>query len=299
MPTDLELAIFRTVAYFSYFRYPVTTFEIWKWLLEPGQLYDYYDVLSTLTTSSWLRERFEYSRGFYGLGEIVEQIANRQERLVNALRKYAKLAWVMEIVGRAPHIEGVAICNSLAFHHTLPTSDIDLFIVTNSDRVWTARLLATAPLMLLRQRPGERTEDPVCLSFFVTPGALGFEHLKISERDPYLAYWSQTLIPLFDRSSWLEKFQTENTWMQKVLPHAYPVKRARAFRYKERKAIPGVGISEAFAKKIQEERFPKAIHELKNRDTRVIVNEVMLKFHEHDRRAEIKEAMERHVESVL
>jgi hypothetical protein len=298
MPSDLELSLFRTVAYFSYFRYPLTSFELWKWLLEPEGRYSFAAVVEVLSSSSFLKERLKYESGFYGIGMIKEDLNLRRERLLNAMQKYVKLRRIMKMIGWAPYVDGAAVCNSLAFHHTQTSSDIDLFLVAAPGRVWTARFFSTLPLILMRERPGEREKDPVCLSFFATPEAFDFEKLKIGERDPYLAYWAMSLIPLLDRTLWTKDFFETNAWLKSVLPNAYPVKRARAFRLQAPVRIPSAIMSEELAKKVQEERFPGAINDLKNRDTRVVVNHTMLKFHEHDRRAEIFSALEEEMNTV-
>ena len=291
-PSDLELAIFRTLAYFAYSHYPVTAFEIWKWLLEPEREYTFGQVFEVLQFSAYLKEQVFTEQGFYSLEKNPDLIKNRRTRLANALTKYAKLKQFALILGRVPYIEGVAICNSLAFHHTLPSSDIDLFIIASKGRVWSARFFSTLPLILLRERPGERAEDPVCLSFFATKESLAFERLKIGERDPYLAYWSKSLIPLIDKNGWLKHFEAENAWIKAILPHAYAVKRSSAFRLKNRFSVPFTPLSELLAERVQEERFPLAIRRLRNRDTRVIITKDMLKFHAEDRRAEIRDALE-------
>jgi hypothetical protein len=291
-PSDLELAILRTVAYFAYSRYPVTAFEIWKWLLEPEREYSFGQVFGALQSSSYLQAKIFTEQGFYSLEKDPELLKNRRTRLANALHKYAKLKRLAVILGRVPYIEGVAICNSLAFHHTVSESDIDLFVIARKGRVWSARFFSTLPLILLRERPGERAEDPVCLSFFATRDSLGFERLKIGERDPYLAFWSKSLIPLSDKTGWLKRFEAENGWIKKVLPNAYAVKRSLAFRLKSRWAIPFTPMGEVLAERVQEERFPRAIRLLRNRDTRVIITKDMLKFHAEDRRAEIRDALD-------
>lgn len=298
-PSDLELSVFRTVAYFDYFRYPLTSFEIWKWLLTPEKPYTFAEVFGALADSSWLAEHLERQNGFYALENIESMIADRRTRLADALTKYAKLKWIAQVIGRTPYINGVAVCNSLALHHTLPASDIDLFIIAEPGRIWSARLFSALPLFFLRQRPGERKEHPICLSFFVTPEAFDFTRIKIGEQDPYLAYWCDSLIPIVDRTGWRRTFQEQNLWVKSVLPQAYGVKRARIFRPSIKCRWPFGVIGEALSMRMQEERFPPSINELKNRDTKVVVTGNMLKFHEHDRREEIKNALEARMQAVV
>ena len=292
MPTTLELSIYRTLAYFAYFKYPLTSFEIWKWLLMPGQTYSLFEVIEALEDSVWLRTRLERHQGFYALEDVATQYQDRHIRFLDAVRKYHKVERAVQVLGRLPWVDGIAVCNSLSWHHTTTSSDIDLFIITKPGRVWSARLLSTLPVILLRQRPGERQVDPLCLSFFCADSALNLEVLKIGADDPYLAYWSRSLVPLVDHSGWVQKFKLANVWLDTVLPNASAVCRPDRFKPSISLRLPWLPLSEQLPKQLQLEKFPLAIREVMNKDTRVVVNDQMLKFHEQDARDLIRYTLE-------
>ncbi len=288
----LEWDCWRVLAYFSYFKYPLTAFEVWKWLYMPEGQWTLAEVVEVLQNSSWLNERVSSKNGFYALGiDVEEQLKDRQLRLHDALRKYGVLTPVLKYLGRLPFVEGVFVCNSLAWHHTNAESDIDLFIVTKPGRTWTVRLLAAGMMALLRKRPGEAKIDPVCCSFFVDGDHLDLASLKIDEQDPYLAFWLATLVPMVDRKGIANRLRVMNRWVDEVLPNAKGVVRASRWLPKQMRAWPLLMINEGKARVIQEKRFTKVIKEMKNVDTRVVVNDSMLKFHENDRRAEIIQAL--------
>lgn len=295
LPSILEWDCYRTIAYFAFFGYPLTAFEVWKWLYEPGGDWALSDVTRVLSVSTWLGERVGRQRGFYGLGDVADQVSDRHERLHDALRKYRSLQPVLAYLGHLPFIEAVAVCNSLALHHTNASSDIDLFIVTKPGRVWSTRLLVVSAMALLRKRPKEAKLDPVCCSFFVDRDTLDFLSLRIDEHDPYLAFWTQTLVPVVDRGDIFTRVQIMNSWARDVLPNTRLVRRAPRFRQKvwPRQALLVAELfPEAYARAFQEKRFNPTVNRLKNADTRVVINDRMLKFHENDRREEIKGALE-------
>lgn len=289
--TDVERAILRTVSYFSHFGYPLTTFEIWKWLMT-DQPTGFGAVLACLATSSTLKDALASENGFWGLGKIAAQVEDRRSRLGDALMKYHKLARFAAIFSRVPWISGVAICNSLAFHHTTQDSDIDVFVLAKSGRVWSTRLMTTLPLMLLRQRPGECSRDPICCSFYLAKDELDFSGLKIGAHDPYLVFWLATLIPILDRDNIFVTLKAANAWTRQTIPHVRSVQRAAAFRLRSRRAFPWLPIAESWAERMQRQRFPAVIRELMNQDTRVVVTSSMLKFHHNDRREAIRRAHE-------
>jgi hypothetical protein len=296
MPTALELSIYKTLAYFDYFKYPLTIFEIWKWLLEPEVPGTYFDIWRTLQTSDWLRDKVKQREGYYALSEIEPSYRQRHQNFIDAVGKYRKVTKHVRWMGVLPGVQGIAVCNSLAWYNTTTQSDIDFFIVTQPGQTWLTRLLATVPLMLLRQRPGERADSPICLSFFCSQERLGFNSLKIGNTDPYLAYWSYSLVPLL--GEWQSQFQTENAWLKTALPNAFGVTRPWRFRLNLSWRLPSLHWLESFAKKLQLTRLPASIQELMNVDTRVIVTDQMLKFHDQDSREHILLSLQRRLEHL-
>lgn len=289
-PSGLEKSIITTVAYFAHFTFPLTTLEVWKWLITDEEV-AFSDVDRTLRESPWLAERIDRYAGYCGMGDVVMQVEERRSRYADAMAKYRKVARYAKLLRWLPGAEGVAVCNSLAYHHTTRASDIDLFILTSPRHTWTVRLLATAPAVFLRQRPGECDEHPLCLSFFASTEAMDMAKLKIDDDDPYFAYWVVTLAPLFGREEYFTKLWHANSWIRQQMPNAYPVRRARAFRLSATSPAWRIPWVEAWAERLQRGRFPRVIRDMMNRDTRVVVSNTVLKFHENDRRAAIKAAL--------
>lgn len=289
--TAIARDCFRVVAYFAYFHYPLTAFEVWKWLHAPAQPWTLVDVTTALANDPWLTECVAAWNGFYGFGDIAAHWRDRHERYLDAMRKYRALRPVIAYIGRLPGVAGVAVCNSLAYHHTTAASDIDLFILTDPSRVWTVRLLAVSMLALLRKRPQETALDPICCSFFADKTALDLAPYRIAENDPYLAYWSATLMPVVERDHVFTAFRDANGWAFVQLPNHRTVRPARAFRQIARVRLVAHVVSENFARRLQERRFPRRIAAMRNLDTRVVVNDRVLKFHENDRRQEIAKAL--------
>lgn len=292
----IEWDCFRVLAYFAYFKYPLTSFEVWKWLSEPEEPWTLAQVMEVLATSTWLHERLSCQDGFYALGGssagVAEQLLDRHERFLDALRKYRKLTRVIKLLGRLPYIDAIFVGNSLAYHHTNAESDIDLFVVTRPNRVWTARLLVVSVLAALRQRPGEAKLDPLCCSFFADYDHLDLAALKIDEPDPYLALWLATLIPVIDRRQVSSRLRVMNRWVDLALPNTRSVLRAPHWLPASGRCLPGAILAETRARQLQETKFTGIIKALANVDTRVVVNDFVLKFHQNDRRAAIIHALE-------
>lgn len=297
-PTDLELAVFRTLCWFSVFGMPLTRFEVWKWLLAPARTYHLFEVDQALEGSVWLFDRLQEFDGRIALKHLslVQQIADGHRRRIDACRKFMTLRKAASFFQLLPSIQAVFAVNSLAWSHTNAQSDIDLYIVTKPNRLWSSRFFLVFPFLLLGQRSQHghtSVQDPFCFSFFSTSTALQFESLKWTQSDYYLAYWMKSMVPIFDHAQIGEQIAHLNKWTDIIIPHAsrripHPLHRPRRFI---RLPIQWSWM-EPFFRAIQHSRFPTILKELANKDTRVVITDEMLKFHDNDRRQDFLLAFE-------
>ena len=218
---DLEKDTLRTVLWFSLSEYAPTAFEIWKWMLKSSRDYSLFQVVDTLSTSKELGRVLLERDGTYVLCDMERGAEIRRERFSDALAKRRRLHRVVGYLRYIPFARGVAVCNTMSWMHTRPESDIDLFVIVREGSLWMTRLLAVLPFKLLRARPGEREHDPICFSFFLSDASLNLEALALSKDDPYLAYWTKSVFPIFDRDGVFDTFQKANRWTDEYLSRAY------------------------------------------------------------------------------
>ena len=290
-PTDLELSVYRTLCWFSVFHHPLTRFELWKWLLKPQRPYDLSEVDSVLEQSSWLSERLCSTDGFFTLKQETPRrcLAERRQQFLDGMRKYRKLRRACLFFSCLPGVCAIAAVNTLAWWRTSSESDIDLFIVTQPKRIWSSRFFLVLPFLFFGNRPSHYSQtpvtDPFCFSFFATREALQFESLKWNEEDYYLAYWVKSMVPLFDRTNILKEFSDLNRWANHFLPNAqsreiHPLHRScRLFSLPVQWTF-----LEPLFRFLQLNRLPPSLRALANKDSRVVVTDDLLKFHENDRR---------------
>jgi len=291
MSAQLEESLFRTLAYFAYFQYPLTTLELWKWCDAADT--SIIAIEEILLSSLWLRGKgVRYYDGFFGIGDVAVWRIERIHRVTDALRKSRKAERFVRLASWLPWVKMVAVCNSLAFSFTNNESDIDLFIVTQRGRIWSTRLILTGALALMRARPGECVRDPLCLSFFVTEDCMDLSSVKIGPEDPYLIFWIATLSPILDRQQTFTKFRAANGWIRQNLPRCHSVLRHGSYSVYSSSKFPNISFFERTAERIQRSRFPESLRNMMNVDSRVVVTDSMLKFHNHDKRAEILNAYE-------
>ena len=103
--------------------------------------------------------------------------------------------------------------------------------------MWLARLIITLILQFFGvRRYGDKIAGRFCLSFFVTEKRLNLEPLQIKPEDPYLAYWTKNLKPIYGEEMY-SNFKEENKkWLSEKYSLHFPQEES-AHRYLEEKSF--------------------------------------------------------------
>ncbi len=295
--TPVEAAILRTLAYFDLFSYPLTSWELWKWGIgKQEEDLRFSQLREVLHNSPLLQSKIGQQSGFFFLHGREEIVVTRQARYRLALLKAKRARKIVRTLVRFPFIQAVALCNSMGLANARPESDLDLFILCRPGHLWLVRFLTTAYARLRNIRPKpEHREDTVCLSFFLSTDHLSLLQYLLPE-DPYFTMWLATLVPLYDPQGQFSKLWQANPWCAAKLPHAQPralaPQRAITPSWVARLLAPVVGWQwlERVVEKIQRRILPPQLKAMANQDTRVVLNNHILKFHDNDRRAQYAQA---------
>lgn len=191
----------------------------------------------------------------------------------------------MRLLQRVPFVRMAAVCNNVAMGMHTEDSDIDLFFVIKKGRLFTSRFLITALLHILGvRRHGEKIKQRFCLSFFIDDENLNLERIAI-EDDYYLMHWCQTMIPFIDRSV-LNRFENENKWVPNLRVR-------RDYLLSEKKPLFEWLFGDFIEGRLKRWQFKRALGKMNNlpRSHGVIVNDHILKFHDRDRREDLREKM--------
>ncbi len=292
----LRQAIFETVSYFDQFQYPLTREELYRYLWRPHandhMLYE--DFL--LDVVEWEDDRVQVTNGFFHIIGREHIITLRQGRIVTVEQKMNIAMRGIKILRMIPHVRSVFVCNTLAGHIPGEDSDIDLYIIVRKGHLWYARFLSNAILKLLRMRTGKKHKDKICLSFFVADSHLNMFSLQWPRPDIYLMYWILQLIPIYDPDHLHSSIMRANTWIKEYIPHGmmgyhgakrWTVEDGR-WSYAIKSMLSRFCKSEGWERRLKNLQRPR-IEQVYGYvaslpDSRVIVNDHMLKFHENDRR---------------
>jgi predicted nucleotidyltransferase len=217
--SEIKGNILATLAYFDMFNYPLTQAEVYLFLGNKIKFELFNDALICLFNEGIIH-RFDK---FYTLSTD-DLIASRR---IEGNKKAAKLIKVAEKVGnlliKFPYVRGIAISGSLSKNFADAGSDIDLFIITEKNRLWIARTLMHCfkKLTFLVNK-----EHLFCMNYYID-----MQQLEIPEKNIYTAIEVCTLIPLQGDITFKE-FYAANTWTSEFLPNknmriasALPVKK--------------------------------------------------------------------------
>jgi len=286
--------LLKTLAFFDLFNYPLTAWELW--CFNPDKQ-SYKETLEQINQTVFRRQD-----GFYFLNNQ-SLIITRQNRYNLADKKFKLARRAAWFFSRLPWIELVALVNSIGSHNLRAEGDLDFFIVTKPKRLWLSRLIITSWLKILNLRPtAKKNQNTFCLSFWVDSENLNLNNYRLNN-DPYFSYWLACLNPLFDKNQKYSRLIEANPWLNRELPNWQPLQplsehllsinqkihQIPAFAEMAKKIFVNFWIKflnslELLAKKLQLKIMPPQIKNLANQDTRVVINDGVIKLHPLDRR---------------
>jgi len=222
MHDDLTKNILSTICYYDVLDYPLTIFEIWKYLIlaekrdDDIQKCSIGDILVKLNDAG-LKSFIESKNGFYfirGRDYLVDQRISRGK--ISAL-KIKKMRRVIGFLKWVPFVRMILITGRLAMKNASPKSDWDVLVVVKEGRIWTGRTFITLWAHLLgKRRHHDKIRNRLCFNYFITTGSL-----EIRNKDLFSASEYFFCFPLFEVGNYFQKFQLRNIWIRKYKPNYY------------------------------------------------------------------------------
>lgn len=168
---------------------------------------------SKMTYSVFLRnlEELEAAGKLYRVDKLLfcqgyeETHRKKQEWSRGLFRKHRKILWLLV---RMPWVKFMALTGANAFESCCEQDDIDLFLITQADRLWLCYLLIVVITKLLGKRP------LLCLNY-----AVDENHLYVPEENYYTAVQIIQMLPLVE-SPLSREMVRQNSWIFNFLPNA-------------------------------------------------------------------------------
>jgi len=289
----LKQAIINVVAYFDMFDFPLTDFEIWKFLSEKCDYVNVRKILSGLTV-------LEAKNGFYFLKGRENITRTRMDRYNFTDRKFKRALRVAKIYRLIPWVKMVAVSNIIGAHNLKDGSDIDVFIIAEKNKIWLTRFFCAGLAKILGLRPSEKnSRDKICLNFYISEEEMDLKKFMLGNKDIYFVYWLANLVIIYDKDETYKKFIQANLWLKGYLPNYQPSEMVNRRFVEARKNLLFdflfnfiFGYFKDSFKKIQLRKLPTELKEIMNKDTRVVISDKVLKLHVKDRREEYRKKWE-------
>ena len=183
-----ERAILKTLLYSDFFDYPLKEEEPIR-----------------------SREDFYFLTGRNGLVRI------RKEREKISLQKMQKAKRIIGILSFIPTIKLIGISGALSMGNCDKDDDVDVFVITEKNFVWTTRFLMAILLLILgvyRNKNSKNYSDKICLNMLLDESKMSLE------KNLYIAHEITQLIPVFGRDNVYKQFLQKNKWVEDFMVNA-------------------------------------------------------------------------------
>lgn len=297
---NLEESILFTLSYFDVFEYPLTSFEVWRYLFAwRAELEEVILKLDELIRKG----QIETKNGFYFLSERSDLVSKRQSRYDISEKFWDRAVLATKILSYLPFIKMIAVVNSLAYFNCDKKSDIDFLIIAEKGKIWTARALSSTLLHLLGlRRHGRKVAKRVCLSFYVSESKMNLDYIARDKLGFFVAYWIGQCTPTLNIGRTYESFRGQNNWIYRYLPNIggnitnYYINFKRPLLASGTKKLLSLILKNDFfektARTIQMVVINKSQKKWGNPKS-VITNDYILKFHPEDLREGYKKELEK------
>lgn len=226
----------------------------------------------------------ELHQKFKDYFKISENPSEIDTYLFNKTYKYISyIKWI-------PWIKFIWIWNSVSMFSSNKNSDIDLFIITSSKRMWFVRIILILIFQLLWVRKTNKFHAKrFCLSFFCTINWINFENFAL-KNDIYLYFWIIYLKPILDFDNTYNKFISSQRWLNiddynNIIENNKKFIKFSWVSFWDKCKI--FDFIDNFLEKIFLSRTIKSFEKL-SKPYGIIINKNMLKFHNNDKRIQIK-----------
>ena len=240
MSSKFSKNILQTIIYYDILNYPLTSFDIWKYLLAENSS-TLGEIVEALENEG-LKNKIEEFRGFYFLKGSKDLVDRRIQCDKNSAVKFEiaeRAAWWLRFV---PYVRMIAVTGTLAMKNCEKNSDIDFFVVLKKGRIFTGRLLVTVMIHLTgKRRYGKNIKNRICLNYFITT-----DGLEIERQDLFAANEYSFIYEIFGHNVFQKFCKANAEWIKKIKPN-YNCSNLKPARY----CVEHSGISSFFQKSFE------------------------------------------------
>lgn len=229
----LSDSILATLVCYDIFDFPLTSFEVFKYLINPGR-FSIKNVKSSVFNIKVAEIVVEldnmkrvgvvgHKNGFYFLPGRDALYELRIEREKIAAQKWKKFLRIARWFQAVPYLRGMLASGSMALGNTDKESDFDVLVIAVSGRLYTCRIFLCLVASLFRARRTryeKSAPDKFCFNHYITDGNLNIKHESLYNAQTYA-----NLKPVLARNGIFSRFYNENIWINKYVYNFRPAEK--------------------------------------------------------------------------
>ena len=221
-----EQAILDTLKYRAIFNASLSLFQLSTYIHAPNSVSEakLLDALSNLVKGKKVfNQGSKYS--------IQKKPLNWQSRARQSANHLNTAAPIIEMLRKIKWIKLLCVTGSVAAYNASKEDDVDIFVVTEKDRLWITRFFVVTYLKLLNAYPSEGSNaGKICPNIFIDESTMTWPPEK---RNIYIANEIAMMHPVINRENSYFSFVYSNRWIVDYLPN-YPVYSLKNKRTKEK-----------------------------------------------------------------
>lgn len=242
----MEKEILKTIRYFSFFNYLPSFEEIYIFLEKKVTKNKVEAILKSLESKNKIKKEKDLNNirrytlhvthndtvGEYGIKFKIKnsnlKIKKYNERYFFSQKKLQnwRFRLYVKLLSFFPQIKLIGLSGSLAMMNANKDDDIDLFIITAKNRLFTGRFVAAVLAKILGIHRSynkrytlhaTRYTNKVCLNLFFDESDLAVPAFK---RNEYVAHEVLQMRPIVNKDQIYERFLQSNDWVFEIFPNS-------------------------------------------------------------------------------
>jgi hypothetical protein len=207
--------ILDVINYFNHFKYPASLDELLLFLANKASRSELLVHLHELEKG----KNIVGSDHRYALGGYSKIFAIWADRKAISEIRINRIEWFVKLLSKFPQIILFGISGGLSMLNSDSKDDIDIFIITQENRIWTGRMIALLLSSLFGIRRSFRdknVKDKLCFNLFFDESCLEIPDFK---KNRYIAHEIVQMKPLVIKNNSYSSFLEKNRWVSSFFPN--------------------------------------------------------------------------------
>lgn len=148
-------------------------------------------------------------------------------------KRAQRIAWLCSF---APFVRMIGLTGSVARNQAKESSDIDFFIFSEQNKMWTCRFFVTFLVTITgKRRHGKRIAGRICLNRYQT-----ISNMEVLPHNKYNAWDYSYFTPIFNGNNYYYSFKNKNNWIKEFNQRFQPNQNIKPINEKFGKIIRGI-----------------------------------------------------------